>query len=192
MKKLYLIAAAAMTLACSAKGEFSEGAEADKDRTALLCKFDFYSTAGCTVKIDQQVLTVSLEGHLIADDEKELTHLIVNRDQETLRLPISSGVSLIEGDIGYILFDDINFDQRPDVAVSTSFGTPNWYLDYWTAAEHAKEFNYVGNFPRLHADEASRTLSTEERVNAASYQTTTWRWEDGQLVIQDSERQSPK
>lgn len=189
MKNLFVIAVLLIT-ACSANGDSSQPDSTEK--AIRLCEFDFNGVEGCTIKIDQQVVTISIESRPLADDEQELTHLIINHADGKQHLPISSGVSMIEGDRGYILFEDINFDQRPDVAITTSFGTPNLYLDYWTTAENAKDFDYVGNFPQLSVDQASRSLSAEERVNAANYQNTTWRWDNAQLVIQEESLQPPQ
>jgi hypothetical protein len=59
----------------------------------------------------------------------------------------------------------------PDLAVSTSFGTANQYLDYWIYDPAAKEYASVGNFPRLVPDPATKTLKADVRMNAASHAT---------------------
>ena len=147
-----------------------------------LCDFDFYRIDECHMTVDQQRLTVSINTMLTSEHERQLTHVVVNNGNDTFTLPFSQSVSIMPGDRGYILVEDINFDKHPDIAVSTSFGVANPYLDYWVTSENAEHFHHIGHFPRLKVDSDTHTLSATVRVNAATYENKKWRWENRELV----------
>lgn len=163
--------------ACAAMG-YESGSHID----ATMCHFDFQRMEDCHLILNQQPTTIGLTTTAVSEHELQLTHVVLNSGQERITLSLSHSVSIMPGDRGYVLVEDINFDQRPDIGISTSFGVANAYLDYWVTSENAEQFHYVGNFPRLEVDSKTQTLSATVRVSAANYENKRWRWEDQELV----------
>lgn len=71
------------------------------------------------------------------------------------------------------------------LAITTSFGVANLYLDYWVYLPEEEAFEYVGNYPSLTPDEDTQTLESHTRQSADSYDQTTWVWRQGELVPAD-------
>ncbi|MBU6950695.1 hypothetical protein [Hahella sp. HN01] len=87
------------------------------------------------------------------------------------------------GDRGYISFEDINFDNHADIAVTTSLGAANLYLDYWVYSEEQKRYVKVGNYPVFKLQPDTQTLTTEVRLNAAQYDRKAYQWRGLELVV---------
>ena len=179
MKSLIIITSLALS-ACTSSGlsQIASGYPTEP----ITCEFDFHSLNECNIIIDKQNMAIRISSMAISEDELQLTHLVLDKGYKTIALPLSHNVSIMPGDRGYVLVEDINFDQRPDIGISTSFGVANAYLDYWVTSENAEQFHYVGNFPRLEVDSKTQTLSATVRVSAANYENKRWRWEDQELV----------
>lgn len=88
------------------------------------------------------------------------------------------------GDIGIVSFADINFDNVPDIAISTSFGVANQYFDYWTYNPKSGKYTSVGNHPRLNPNPADKTLTANVKLNAAAYQSQKYVWDRDKLIRQ--------
>lgn len=56
---------------------------------------------------------------------------------------------MLKADRGHISFADINFDAAPDIAITTSFGLANLYMDYWVFDPVNKRYDYIGNLCEL-------------------------------------------
>lgn len=135
------------------------------------CVFEFSATPTCSYIEGSLSIQLTLVTTKIADNEIELSQANVAIEGKQHELRLSADTSMTEGNKGSVLFDDISFDGMPDLAVSTSFGTANQYLDYWIYDPAAKEYASVGNFPRLVPDAATKTLKADVRMNAASHET---------------------
>jgi hypothetical protein len=96
-------------------------------------------------------------------------------------LVVSPDISILAGDIGYVLFPDINFDSNPDLAVTTSFGTPNLYLDYWVFDPTQQKYIFVGNYPKFDINTKTKTLGATIKDSAEQYQTIDWKWNGNSL-----------
>lgn len=154
----------------------------DSNPEPIICEFYFTHADKCSIKTNHKRLEISINTSLISENEVELTDILVQRDGDIISLPVSPDVSFIRGDRGYILIEDINLDQRPDIAVTTSFGVANLYLDYWVFSDNTEQFRHLGNFPRLEVDREEQTLAATVRVNATTYERKIWRWEGQALV----------
>jgi hypothetical protein len=135
------------------------------------CVFEFSAAPTCSYAEGPLSIEVTLVTTKIADNEIELPQANVVIEGKQHELKLSADTSMTEGSRGSVLFDDISFDGTPDLAVATSFGTANQYLDYWIYDPAAKEYASVGNFPRLVPDPATKTLTADVRMNAASRET---------------------
>lgn len=146
------------------------------------CEFSFDHLEPCVHRIVDEEITVRFNTSVIADDEIALHALEVANNDHLAMLTVTAD-TLIAGDVGYISFVDINFDSIPDLALTTSFGTPNLYLDYWVYNPDQKNYVAVGNLPMLTIDSVAKTLTAEVKINAASYEKKTWGWREGELVL---------
>ncbi|HEJ83856.1 MAG TPA: hypothetical protein ENO25_04745 [Desulfobacteraceae bacterium] len=124
---------------------------------------------------------ISLVTEGLAVDEKKLVKLKVDRNGRRHVLSITPDTSILAGDKGYILFEDVNFDGTPDLAVSTSFGLVNQYLDYWVYDKANDKYVYLGNHARFSLNAKDKTLSNEVKINAATYDRNTYSWDSGVL-----------
>ena len=118
MKALYILATAAL-LGCSEMAS-SAGSAAECDfgySNMPSCMFDGYK--------------VAIQRSRLAVDEIQLKAVLVSYRGKQQRLELSPDTSMLDDDKGVVLFDDINFDGIPDLAISTSFGLANQYMDYW-------------------------------------------------------------
>lgn len=175
MKILILFALSVILSACS---EPSQSSDKRSDDGRSRCLFSFEGIEECNLVIGGESVEVELKMGDPEYDERALEAVSVAGQD----LPISSGVTIIDGDKGVVNFQDINFDGHRDLAVTTSFGVANLYLDYWVYDVENKEFRYVGNFPKLEPAEERKVLTSQVKVNAESYEQTVWVWEEGELV----------
>ncbi len=118
----------------------------------------------------------------IGEDEVAVTGITVNIDGKKQNLAMIDDYTFLQGDTGYILFDDINFDGQTDIAVTTSFGTPNLYLNYWVFEPRQNQFKFVGNYSRLKLNHKDKILSNTEKVSAAKYINNQYFWKNGVLT----------
>jgi hypothetical protein len=151
---------------------------AESTGLSAVCDFDFHKLSSCS----HGDYRVSIQSSPLADDEIRLTSLLVNYRGEQYSLQITADTSLLEGDRGIIAFEDINFDGIADIAISTSFGLANQYMDYWVFDSAKKGFDKIGNHVRFNLHPADKTLSNTVKVNAASYQENIYHWQDRKLV----------
>lgn len=161
------------------------GAAAAASATDPECVFEFGATPVCSYVAGPLTIQLTLATTKIAGNEIELTQANVALEGKQHELKLSDDTSMTEGSKGSVLFGDINFDGVPDLAVSTSFGTANQYLDYWIYDPAAKEYAFVGNFPRLVADLATRTLKADVRINAASHETQVYEVAGNKLELKN-------
>ena len=127
-------------------------------------------------------LDVELISEKIADDEIKLTTLkVIHKGVEQL-LSITKDTTFIDGDKGVILFQDINFDSYPDLAVSTSFGVANNYMDYWVYDLASNKYTYAGNHVRFEINNNEKTVSNTVKLNAAKYINNVYKWDGIKLV----------
>lgn len=125
MKKITLLSILFLNI-CNAQAK-----ENYLNETKAECQFSFQSITECPYKTPEYAVVVNIESEKIANDEKSIKKINVSINGSQQTLMVSQDTSILDGDIGYISFADINFDNVPDLALTTSFGTPNLYLDYW-------------------------------------------------------------
>jgi hypothetical protein len=145
------------------------------------CEISFEKLDRCTLEASGYALTAQVKTEDIAPDEKLILGLTVNVNDRVQKLTLTEGTTLLDGDIGSIVFTDIDFDNVPDLAITTSFGTPNLYLDYWRYDTLTKEYVPIGNHPQLNIDCAKKTITTTVKLDAGRYESTEWHWVDGKL-----------
>lgn len=151
------------------------------------CLFDFSTELVC----QDQDLSVRIEATPIAADEKRLQALLVHYGNKQYRLPLTDPPSMLQGDRGYILLNDINFDAIPDIGVTTSFAVANQYLDYWVYDKQQTTFLPIGNYAQFSIDNARQRLSNQVRLNATHYEKNIYQWQNQRLVKITSTRVQP-
>jgi hypothetical protein len=146
------------------------------------CTFPFGVEPACSYKDGEHDIRVVLKTKRLAEDEVALIQAHVVFDGKPHALRLSPDVSMMAGSIGIVSFADINFDNIPDIAVSTSFGIANQYFDYWTYDPTGKSYNATGNYPKLTAHRVSKTLRATVKLDAAHYEQRKYSWKDGKLT----------
>jgi len=159
-------------------GSCSDAAETSSNQHASMCEFQLSKLSVC--KLGE--LSIKLNTKKISEDEVAITSMIVTSKHNEYDLMLSDEVSLIDGDIGYITNEDINFDGYADIAITTSFGTPNLYLDYWVYDKVKEGFVYVGHYSKFDIDADKKTLQSDEKINAAHYKKSSYRWQGSALI----------
>jgi len=147
------------------------------------CKQAASSHMFCRLSSNDQAIEVKLNLETLAEDEwliKSVT-LSDSAGKNLITVEGSDEVILLEGDILLMQYRDINFDNKMDLAISTSFGTPNLYFDYWIKTA-TNRYLYVGNHPVFLIDTTKKQLSTSTKSNAAEYQQQQWEWQGKELV----------
>lgn len=171
-----LLFTAVFTAGCSAFAGTESTNVSDVD-----CAFQFGAEPVCSYKIGKYFIQVSLTMQRLADDERVLVRASVNSQGRQHTLSMSPDVSMMLGDIGIVSFADINFDDIPDIAISTSFGVANQYFDYWTYDPRSKSYVSIGNYPKLDPNPADQTLTATVKVDAVTYQQHKYSWDGGKL-----------
>ncbi|MFK5947345.1 MAG: hypothetical protein QM500_01080 [Methylococcales bacterium] len=143
-----------------------------------VCDIFFKELGPCAYK----KITVNISIEIIAADEKLLKTLEVINDDKTHSLQIENEVSMLDGDRGYVSFSDINFDGYPDIAITTTFGLANLYLDYWVYKPRSHKYKYLGNYAKFKLNAKLNTLSNVIKVNAAKYDNNTYLWKGYSLI----------
>lgn len=146
------------------------------------CLFKFNAKPVCTYQHDKHKISVSFVVKPIADNEIELTRITIEMDGKKATHNLSPDTSMIDGDTGIVIFDDINFDGVPDLAVSTNFGVANQYFDYWVRDASSGEYKSVGNLSKLTINTVNKTLETTVKLNAANYEKQIYSWQGSKLV----------
>lgn len=185
MKHVMLIALSVLLSGCSESSQSSDKRGGQGGGNP--CLFSFEGIEDCNPVIGGESVGLELKMGKPENDERALKAINVSISGASQQLPISEGVTVIDGDKGYVLFQDINFDGYRDLAITTSFGVANLYFDYWVYDTEEGEFRYVGNFPKLELSEERRVLTSRVKVNAESYEEKIWIWEKGDLVSQNPE-----
>ena len=142
------------------------------------CDLYFKMSGPCVYKN----IKVNVGVEKIASDEKLIQKLDIVNQGNSYTLNISEDTSMLEGDRGYISFADINFDAIPYVAITTSFGLANLYVDYWVFDPVNKQYDYIGNFSELKINSKDKTLSNVVKINAANYENNLYMWQGIKLV----------
>ncbi|PCJ14847.1 MAG: hypothetical protein COB04_14380 [Gammaproteobacteria bacterium] len=142
------------------------------------CTFGFSSSNICK----DGLYDVALYGKSVDINEREMLNLRVRHGGISHDLDISPDTVMLEGDVGVISFEDINFDGYPDVAISTSFGLPNLYLDYWVYLPEKNIFVKVGNYSKFTIDVENRVLTNTQKESAAEYGCNTFYWLAYELI----------
>lgn len=174
MKKLILLMLFAVQ-ACEAQQETNTHV------TKKECEISFGKFEECSFKTPLYEISVDVVTEDAGEDEKLISAVAIKNNNVEQTLPVTEATSMLDGDIGYISFSDINFDGVPDLAIPTSFGTPNLYLDYWVFDPGKRKYEYVGNFPQFSIDKAEKIITTRVKESAADYQVTEWHWNKGKL-----------
>ena len=146
------------------------------------CVFKFNANPVCIYKTGKYTITVSLVTKPIAENEIELTQITIDVDGKKYTHNLSPDTSMTDSDTGIVIFEDINFDGMPDLAISTSFGVANQYFDYWIYDKQSSAYFAVGNFPKLKLDPLRKTLTASVKINAAAYETQIFSWQGKKLV----------
>jgi hypothetical protein len=176
MKNKLILCSLLFVNACDAQPKQNQISAAQTE-----CEFSFKELRPCTYNTSAYDIKVSIGSEIVADDEKIIRKIITNVNDIEQVLPVSADTSILDGDLGYISFADINFDKVPDLAVTTSFGTPNLYLDYWIYDVKQKKYISVGNYPKFTINENKKTLSATIKSNAETYQNIEWSWNNNKL-----------
>ena len=156
----------------------SQATEKNHDLESEICDIYFQITKPCKYK----KLVADLVVEDIASDEKSLKKLNIDYKGEKYKLIISDDVSMLKGDKGYISFEDINFDGVADIALTTSFGLANLYLDYWVYNTDLNKYIYIGNHAKFDINYKNHSLSNTVKVSAAKYDKKTYIWKDFNLI----------
>jgi len=180
MNRFFVTVGCLFLLACSDQSH-SETSDTD-DTDPTICAFTFEGADPCRVDIDGRPAEIDLDMGPATDDERPLIALTLEVNDTQHRLEMSEGVTVIDGDRGYIQLVDINFDGIKDIAITTSFGVANLYLDYWVYLPEEKTFEYLGNYPQLTPDEDTQTLEARVRQSAEDYDYQKWVWQQGELI----------
>jgi hypothetical protein len=175
MRQLIIACSAIALTACS------QPSVSSNQPSAEYCMFSFSGLEDCHTTILRKPVSVELALGDPVQGERDLIALRVTWDEKVQNLQVVSDTTILEGDRGYILFQDITFDGLYDIGITTSFGVANLYLDYWVHNESDKHFTYVGNFPRLTPDPEEKVLTSTVRSDAASYERTVWTWVGDEL-----------
>ena len=149
--------------------------------SAEVCDISFNTTKPCVY----QSITVKLGVEKVASDEKTLKTLNVTHKGDDFVLNVTDDTSMLDGDKGYISFEDINFDGVPDLALTTSFGLANLYLDYWVYNTKSNQYDYIGNHVKFKLNNKLMSLSNTVKINAAKYKNNTFIWKGFKLVNKD-------
>jgi|GEM_PF-963501 len=174
-KKLFALSLL-LANACDAQPKQNQSTAAQTE-----CEFSFKEIKTCTYNTSAYDIKVSIESEIVAEDEKTIIKIITNVNDVEQILPVSADTSILDGDLGYISFADINFDKVLDLALTTSSGTPNLYLDYWIYDVKQKKYISVGNYPKFTINENKKTLSATIKSNAETYQNIEWHWNNNKL-----------
>jgi hypothetical protein len=180
MKITYYSFICCFVAACSA----AEPPETSAHNESVECEFSFHELNSCGYQSKDREIKVQIETAAIEEDELRLMALSVENNRKKFALNISPDTTLLEGDIGFISFADIDFDSTADLAITTSFGVANLYFDYWVYQPEKAEYVYIGNLPKLMLDPATKTVTTKIKLNAASYEENILIWKDGALIKQ--------
>ncbi len=143
-----------------------------RSNAAIQCEISINKPQTCHL----DGMRIHLETKKVEDDEYLLSQLTATLENKSHSLAISDQVSMLDGDIGFIRIEDINFDGALDIGITTSFGTSNLYLDYWVYDTHQKEFHYIGNYSIFSLDASTKTIHTNTKKNAAHYDKKTYSW----------------
>ena len=148
------------------------------DNLDVACLFEMNSHAICT----HGDMRVSMRFIKVADDESKLISIEVAYLGKKHYLRVSPDTTLTRGEQGLISFEDINFDNFPDIAVSTSFGVANLYMDYWIFNRENNNFLRIGNYSRFSLDPKNKTLSNTVKISAKRYKKNTYSWHGSKLI----------
>ena len=157
---------------------FSGCSDAVENNNAETCDITFKNIGSCSYKD----ITVSVDAKVLSSDEKLLQRLNVIESGNKFVLNIVKDTTIIDGDKGYISFKDINFDNVPDLAITTSFGLANLYMDYWVYDTVKNEYAYIGNYAKFEINLKNKTLANIVKVSAAKYKNTKYSWNGFKLV----------
>ena len=157
----------------------TEATENDKNSVvSATCDIFFIVNGPCVYK----GIIVNVRADKVSDNEKQLKSLHILNDGRIQTLKIVDDVFMFDGDRGYVSFADINFDGYPDIAITTSFGLANLYLDYWVYEPHRHTYQYIGNYAKFELNTRLKNLSNEVKVSAVKYEKNTYYWEESHLI----------
>ena len=164
---------------------------ADSTHIPAICYFTFYRLAPCTIQLEGPITTLEKQANLqniayqfeTKDDVHSITSIsITSADDWSQEIALNKAIEVTPGSRGLLLYQDINFDHHPDIALQTSFGLANWYFDYWTYSPESKQFEYVGHFPKLNLDLDKKQLTAKRKVNAKDTEKVTYEWNGKKLI----------
>lgn len=170
--KSYFIVLILLLVACSSAAD-SSSPDSDAE-----CLFDINSQAICS----HSDIRVSMRFDKVANDESRLLSLEVTYRGKQHSLSITPDTTMLSGDKGVISFEDINYDSVPDIAVSTSFGVSNLYMDYWIYNNLKKKYLHIGNYSRFSLNPKNKTLTNTVKINAEKYEKNVYSWNGFKLT----------
>jgi hypothetical protein len=176
MKNKLILCSLLFINACDAQPKQNQAAASQTE-----CEFSSTQLNTCMYKTSLYDVKISIESEVVSDDEKTIKKITAKVNNVDQSLEVSPDTSILDGDLGYISFADINFDKVPDLALTTSFGTPNLYLDYWVYDSKQKKYISVGNYPKFTINEQKKTLSATIKSNAENYHNIEWHWNNNTL-----------
>ncbi|NOX42629.1 MAG: hypothetical protein GXP19_02705 [Gammaproteobacteria bacterium] len=150
-----------------------------------VCEFGYQTKTSCAYGD----FTVEMHAAQIGSGELLMESLEVSYRETRHTLKIMPDTTFIEGDKGYISFEDINFDGIPDIAVTTSFGLANLYLNYWVFNSQKGKYIRLGNYCKLSINTSNKTLGNEIKINAANYDKNEYYWQGYELIKKDSKQE---
>jgi len=156
----------------------SNASEPGTSLTESVCPISITTLGPCA----HNEIKASIFAKNLGTDKKVLQTLNVEYNGKTFPLAISKDTTIRDGDNGFVLFDDINFDGITDIAITTSFGKTNLYLDYWVYNKSDNKFEYVGNYVKFSVDQKNKTLSTIVKDVAAKFDNVSYTWKGLKLV----------
>ncbi len=180
MKKFLGFCSLVVLTACTDATEKQEVSKGNDIAQALKCEISIGSLEACAVGDIYSELVIEK----LADDEIQLNRLLVNYKGKQHQLNISEDTSMLGDDIGFQKIEDVNFDGHLDIAVTTSFGLANLYMDYWVFDSEKNSYVYIGNHTQFSLDKKNKTLRHTTKINAENYEERSYKWEGNKLIQQ--------
>lgn len=145
------------------------------------CVLTAKSVRSCLLSSTDDEIQITVRLDSVSDGEWVIKNVELQELGNIQLITGSEAVTLFEGDSLVVRFQDINFDNRADVAVSTSFGAPNLYFDYWIKSQQG-EYQFVGNYPDFKIDSNAQQLISNTKSNAETYRRQVWVWRGEELI----------
>lgn len=133
--------------------------------------------APCQFVLNNTQATAALSMGQNAYQEQVITHITITAAGLSQNLPVSADTTLHEQATGIVFMPDINADGHPDLALMTSYGTPNSYYDYWLFLPRTGKFQFTGNFPKLEKSAEGNYWQADVKLDAVHTEKQCFYWQ---------------